>query len=376
MSTDPIHNQPLTLWGQVWRIGVVLAFSIGASVTLLSSQWAQHRGLVALDLTLGVIAFVLMFWRRRYPFAVAMATTLMGVASVSVAGPGLLAFMSLATRRKLTRILPVAVAGVVAGQVFYFYQPGSGTDGPWVNLTWLVIATIAMAAIGMYIGSRRELLWTLRERARVAESEQELRVSQARSAERENIAREMHDVLAHRISLVSMHAGALSYRTDLDQDQVRETADLINATSQEALADLRGVLGALRADQAARPQPGFTDIDDLVADSGQRVELEQLVRDPVPDRIGRTAYRIIQEGLTNARKHAPTEIVVVSLAGAPENGLTVTISNRQPEHRSSAGGTGLGLVGMRERVELAGGRLVVRETAGRFALEAWLPWPL
>ena len=104
----------------------------------------------------------------------------------------------------------------------------------------------------MYIGSRRELLWTLRNRAETAEAEQELRVSQARSNERARIAREMHDVLAHRISQISMHAGALSFRDDLTADEMRDSAAVIQEKAHEALTDLRGVLGVLRDDGSGR----------------------------------------------------------------------------------------------------------------------------
>ncbi len=98
----------------------------------------------------------------------------------------------------------------------------------------------------MYIGSRRELLATLRERANTSEAVQAARVAQARAAERAQIAREMHDVLAHRISLVTMHAGALTYRTDLDADQMRATAEVIQENSHQAMVELREVLGLLR----------------------------------------------------------------------------------------------------------------------------------
>ena len=128
-----------------------------------------------------------------------------------------------------------------------------------------------MLAWGMYIGSRRELLWTLRDRAERAEAEQELRVEPGTANERARIAREMHDVLAHRISLIAMHAGALAYRTDLTAEEMRETAELIQAKSHEALTDLRQVLGVLRDDDRrpapSGPQPTFGDLPALVLEA-------------------------------------------------------------------------------------------------------------
>ena len=109
-----------------------------------------------------------------------------------------------------------------------------------------VVVTLAALGWGMYIGSRRELLWTLRQRAERAEAERDLRVGKAQSDERARLAREMHDVLAHRISQVSMHAGALSFRTDLDAVALRSGIAEVQSTANEALTDLRNVLGVSR----------------------------------------------------------------------------------------------------------------------------------
>ena len=135
-----------------------------------------------------------------------------------------------------------------------------------MTFTFNIVVTVAIVSFGMYVGSRRELIWSLRERARQAEAEQELRVGRAQSAERERIAREMHDVLAHRISLVTMHAGALAYRTDLPPEQVRETAELIQTKAHEAMTDLRQVLGMLRGEDGVpdRPQPTLPDLHTLM----------------------------------------------------------------------------------------------------------------
>ena len=236
----------------------------------------------------------------------------------------------------------------------------------------------------MYIGSRRELLASLRERAETAESEQAARLAQARTAERTRIAREMHDVLAHRISMVTMHAGALSYRDDLTPEQVRETAGIIQENSHQALAELRQVLGVLREGPGdadpERPQPSAVDLPALLEDareSGMNVSGDLGPVDSIPDLLGRTAYRVVQEGLTNARKHAPDTLVSVALSGGPGDGLTIEVRN--PLRIGSpldVPDSGLGLVGLAERAALAGGRLHHGVTADReFALTVWLPWP-
>jgi signal transduction histidine kinase len=197
----------------------------------------------------------------------------------------------------------------------------------------------------------------------------------------------MHDVLAHRISLITMHAGALAYRTDLTADEMRETAGLIQTKSHEALTDLRQVLGVLRDDDHPalldRPQPTFEDLHALVGEaeaSGMHVQYDERVRDAaaMPERVGRTTYRIVQEGLTNARKHAPGVTVLVDVDGSCEDGVSIRIRNPARSVLVPAGlptpGAGLGLVGLGERAKLAGGRLETRREGGIFELTGWLPW--
>ncbi len=242
----------------------------------------------------------------------------------------------------------------------------------WIDYILGLLSAIAMIVGGMYIGSRRELLWTLRDRAERAEAEQALRVEQGRLNERARIAREMHDVLAHRISLIAMHAGALAYRTDLTPAETRETAELIQTASHEALGDLREVLGVLRDGDAdgcrtsARNRPSVTcrrwcwrPRAPACASSTTTACVEAA---QMPDQVGRTAYRIVQEGLTNVRKHAPGVTIVVQMSGSPVDGLSIRIRNPARSRQLAVGGVqtpgaGLGLVGLGERAKLAGGSL-------------------
>jgi len=375
------YAPPLTRWGQTWRLALCLLVSAGIWAQVADAE-STHRPLVFwVDLALGVASFVLVVHRRRRPLATAVLLACFGLLSASSTGPAALALVSLATRRDVPRIVGVGVLSVAAGAVFDLVVPHATDDSWWLNLLFAVIVTGALALWGMYIGSRRELLWSLRDRADQAEQRQELQVDQARALERERIAREMHDILAHRISLISMHAGALAYRTDLSPEQVRETASLVSDKAHEALAELREVLGVLRATEPTRPQPTLVDLRALVDEAtatGMRVLLDDTVPDPaaVPDRIGRTVYRLVQEGLTNARKHAPGSPVTVEVGGVPDGWLRVVVRNGRNglADPTAATGAGLGLVGMRERVELAGGRLAFREDPGAFVLEAWLPW--
>jgi len=383
LDADPQdYNPPATRWGNTWRMLACLVVSTVAWRQIAGRQWDEYRIWFWIDLGFGLASYVLVRYRHRWPFAVALILSLTGLVSMSSAGPGLLAVVSYAIRRHLTGLVVVGTAGVVCGQLYVYYQPAyTSKDPPWVNFTVLVVITVAIIALGMYLGSRRELLWTLRERARQAESEQELRVDQARSAERERIAREMHDVLAHRISLVTLHAGALAYRTDLEPEQIRETAELIQTKAHEALTDLRQVLGVLRGEQGDRPQPTLADLEHLLTESrdgGMVVELTDTLAGGAPsEQIGRTLYRIVQEGLTNARKHAPGTHVSVRVDGDPATGVTVTVHNARPvgaSGRPATPGSGLGLVGLRERAALVGGTVDAQGAPDGFTLRGWLPW--
>ncbi|MDX6373813.1 MAG: hypothetical protein QOD98_2801, partial [Nocardioidaceae bacterium] len=195
------------------------------------------------------------------------------------------------------------------------------------------------------------------------------------------IAREMHDVLAHRISQVSMHAGALAFREDLTPEQVHASATVIRDKAHEALTDLRGVLGVLRGadgEPALAPQPTYADLDELIAEArtgGVNIEVQDRVSAPteVPEAAGRTLYRIVQEGITNARKHAPGTLLTLELSGSPEDGLDVVMRNPLG-FGSATPGAGLGLVGLTERAELRGGRLDARREGARFVLHGWIPW--
>ncbi len=174
---------------------------------------------------------------------------------------------------------------------------------------------------GLFVRARRELVRSLRELADRAGDE-------ARAAERRRIAREMHDVLAHRLSLLSVHAGALEFRPDAPAEEVAEAAGVIRENARAALDELRGVIGVLREDGGESltepPQPTLADLAALVEESraaGMRVTASIELGDAAPPAaVGRTAYRIVQEGLTNARKHAPGAAVTLTV-DAPDRGL-------------------------------------------------------
>jgi signal transduction histidine kinase len=230
---------------------------------------------------------------------------------------------------------------------------------------------------------------SLRDRADRVESEQRLRVVQAREAERRRIAREMHDVLAHRLSLLSVHAGALEFRPDAPTEEIAEAAAVIRNAAHAALQELRDVIGVLRDDGDESvpqpPQPTFAEIPALIEESraagmNVRSHIELPADREIPAALGRTAYRVVQEGLTNARKHAPAAAVEVTISPDARPSLLVEVVSRPAvgvavTPRAAQRGAGRGLIGLAERVGLSGGELQYGpDEHGDFVLRAELPW--
>jgi signal transduction histidine kinase len=366
--------------------GCFIAAALGAlflSPTLRSGA-PLPAAQVVLDVSCGVLACVLLWWRRRWALGVALGCLLLGTLSISATPAGLLALCSLAVHRPVRQALLVAALWLPSVLVFAVYSPTTDPLSVLLRVTPLVLAVTAW---GMFLRARRQLLFTLSERALRAEADQRLHEERARMAERTRIAREMHDVLAHRISLLALHAGALEVRPDLPPATVRETAELLRSTARQALEELRAVLGVLREQpgQAAPPLPlpTLTDIGHLVEETrraGAKIDFEMRVdhADAVPGALGRDAYRIVQEALTNIGKHATGTATRVQVTGAPAGGLRVSIRNRQPIHAQPGPvlpGSGAGLLGLQERVALAGGTLVHGpDGSGDFVVDAELQW--
>ena len=250
-----------------------------------------------------------------------------------------------------------------------------------ILLIFFVVA--ATVAVGMYTQARRQLLAQFQRRAMDAEQGQTEAEDRARRAERTRIAREMHDIVAHKISLVALQAGALEVNPNLDRAQVVESVGLIRQTATTALSELREVLGVLRSEDEGAPlapQPTWGDVRDLVTTSQQAgisVELFDFIDDPVPDTMARTAYRVVQEGLTNIHKHARHTKARVALIGEPGTDLVIEVSNVLPVgFTTDLPGARMGLSGIETRVLHAGGTITSGPTDdGRFEVKAVIPWP-
>ncbi|SDU71613.1 sensor histidine kinase [Jiangella alkaliphila] len=369
----------------------VIAILIGLTTYDSAMQNDPPELVQLLDLCVGALACLSLWWRRRWPVQLAVVVALLCIGVSSAAGAAVILMFTVAVHRRWAVAVAVAAVNVVTGLLFYGVYPD-----PVLAFRWTILLTGSLVAAvtlwGMLVRSRRQLVLSLRERAYQAENEAALRVERARHLERERIAREMHDVLAHRISLLSVHAGALEYRPDAPREDVVNAAGVIRASAHQALQDLREIIGVLRApssdDDPDRPQPTLAQLPPLVDESrqaGMRVTVvDELAGDGAepPPVVARCAYRVVQEALTNVRKHAPGTGVYVTLTGGPGGGLAVEVRNRMPVGAGEPGtsldipGTGTGLIGLAERVELAGGSLehgITRD--GDFRVHAWLPWP-
>jgi signal transduction histidine kinase len=368
-----------------WAVdALVTCVALGIGVLALRDTWAEHGSAVrVLDIVLGVASLGALWDRRRHPVGVAAFVIPASIVSALAGGAGLVVLFNAAIRcdrRSLIWIAASSVAASFAYELLYANSRPDFRDGILVGILLLGFAV----GWGLFVRVRRDLIAELHERTARLEREGELRADQARAAERERIAREMHDVLAHRISLLSLHAGALEYRPDAPPAEIEATAAVVRESAAAALEELRDVIGVLREgteSEARAPQPTLADLPALIEESraaGVRIEAElDLPAEEVPAATGRTAYRIVQEGLTNARKHAPGTQVWVRVGGGA-GGLEVEVCNRIPLRlvaTPALPGAGSGLIGLGERVELAGGELRHgRETNGDFVLTATLPW--
>ncbi|SCZ16448.1 Signal transduction histidine kinase [Streptomyces sp. 136MFCol5.1] len=388
-------SQKITVDGRraVWRdLAVVAAGAVLTASTVVASNrglWLYPRIFTSAvlpglpfgvhDILVPLAGCVLLWWRRRWPVAVALILVVMCafvpvIPAAAIALFTVAARCAVATTRWVTAVALLPVTLYLATRwSFQSAEVASAVTG----------ALLVVGAVGWGLFVR-----TLQERAERAESESALRAERARQREREAIAREMHDVLAHRLSLLSVHAGALEFHPHAPAEQVRQAAGVIRDSAGRALEDLQHVLGILRSPldpgavaRTEPPQPTLRDLTHLVEENRGagmhiEVELDLADADSVSDFTSRTLYRIVQEALTNARKHAPGEAVHLTLAGAPRDGLTLEVTNTLPAAWPSTAPPGArqGLIGMSERAALAGGTFAHSRTADRYQVMAWLPW--
>jgi len=345
--------------------------------------------------------------RRRWP-VLCLALTLLGQLALAPLLPpfvgfqapaGLVAAYSVGVYAPRRPAVGAAAAAAVV-QVLLGYVLGGPASAAelgvpvgtqlWGGLVSALITYLGAVLVGAYVGTRRELLAQLRARVAQAEREREALAAQAVLAERGRMARELHDVAAHHLSGIVVQAAAAERLVDGDPERARESLRWIRAQGRDTLENLRLVVGILRdsaereEDAPSAPQPTLADVPALLDDArraGTRVQ-ETRRGEPfeLPPTVQLTVYRVLQESLANARRHAPGSPVDVETA-YDEDALEIVVRNGRGDRTADAGdaagaGPGHGVIGMTERAELVGGRLTARRTsAGGWLVRLTVPRP-
>jgi signal transduction histidine kinase len=379
-------------WDLLWRLGFALlvgaaAFAVqyGTAVDVVGPDGADSVKLLVLmtlDLVAAPIALGLLAWRRR-PAAGAAIVLLSAFSSLSV-GAGILAAVSFAAAQSTRRVVVLGLAFTALATSALPLVPDPA--GPlWAEALGVAVLYALLVLVGRYVRSRRQLVASLQAQAQSTRREQEALADSARSAERARIAREMHDALGHRLSVIAMHAGALESRADLSPADTRMAAGVVRESAHQAMGELRQVLDVLHEASSTRSGgsdvPTLAQLDELVGTGvghGAVPELrwEADVR-AVPESVSRHLYRIAQEALTNVRKHAPGQPTLVVVRSPTRGAVELEVRNRLPTPVTAMTPARLhhGLAGLAERARLAGGSMTAGPEDVEFVVRAVLPCP-
>lgn len=364
-------------------VGLALLALIDLAVSADASSWGG-RGPLQVCLALGCT--LPLAWRVRYPIATVAVITAAGGLLVALAAPHQAPFEVFIGSVLASYSIGAHTAGarrwLGLGLMFGLGVPfmvAAGSRGMAIGNTLAPIAWLTGAwAVGAIIRGRRlrtaELELLTAELAR----QRDLQAQAAVAVERGRIARELHDMVAHNVSMMVVQAGAADRVLEGDQPDVRRALAAIAGTGRETVDEMRLLLGVLRSDEGngLSPQPGLGDLDQLVGNvrsAGLQVDLRvEGDRAPLPPGVDLSAYRIVQEALTNVLKHAGTATVEVTVRYAKDCVQVEVCDDGRPREPASSGGNGL--IGMRERVAMLGGefRAGARQYGG-FAVFARLP---
>jgi len=366
------------IWGWLHRHPRAIDIALVGSLLFLGVGAAVHRHhLRAAAVPLAVCEALPLLWRRRHPGAAVAAVTVVVLVSIALGvwviplqlGVALYTLMAVRTEWReraigVGAIVVVAIAVLAAGGLEF----GAAAAR--------VVFLIAAALLGDSIGSRRAYIREIEEKADRLEREQEIEARRAAAEEQARIARELHDVVAHALSVIVVQAGAADDAFAREPAAALASIRAIDDAARTALTDLRRVLGILHHDEPEyEPQAGLERIDTLVENvraTGLAVSVEVEGRQrPLPPSVAMSAYRIVQEALTNSLKHAHAEHVRIRIG----YGATLAVEVRD-DGRGATNGTaaGRGLIGMRERVTLLGGTLAAGPQAdGGYRVRADIP---
>ncbi|TJZ42759.1 sensor histidine kinase [Streptomyces piniterrae] len=370
---------------------------LGFSALVLAEESGHESPVMLFNVGLCVVIAL----RRRMPVKMMLLATAIGIAQLIVIQPTIANFAMLviiytvASGTSVSRwAARFALAGAIVGPALAAWRLGSVSDTR--NIWEALFVTVMFAVpfilawvLGDSIRTRRAYWAQLEEKAARLEKERETQSQIAVAAERARIARELHDVVAHNVSVMVVQADGGAYVLDTAPDQARQALETISGTGRQALAEMRRLLGVLRTGEQPEggeyvPQPGveqLTDLIDQVRGAGLPVDF-RVEGDPrpLPSSVELTAYRIVQEALTNTRKHGGSEVAATVRLSYKDDelGLLVEDDGRGAQHElyeeGGSDGLGHGLIGMRERVGMVGGSLEAGpRQGGGFRIGAVLP---
>jgi signal transduction histidine kinase len=360
-----LRTRPMLI--DVGLVAVLLAVALGAAI---------HHDHGATSATLEGIATVPLLWRRRHPVAVLALVT---AAAIAIVAAGYwfapfqlaLALYTVGSHPGVEAARRVALASLLAITIAVAVAAYNGFADSASRLVFLVAAWL----LGDSLRNRRAYVLEIEEKARRLEREREAHARQVTAEEQARIARELHDVVAHALSVVIVQASAADDVFEAEPARARESIRAIDGAARSALGELRRVLGVLNRDSEREPQPGLDRIDALIEQvrgTGLSVSLElEGAPRPLPAAVDLSAYRIVQEALTNTLKHARAEHATVRI----RYGADLELRIRDDGCGSVNGnGAGRGLIGMRERVAVLGGTVETGALAeGGFQVAAHLP---
>ncbi len=353
----------------LWALPVV-AFSGATAAIYIDGTPPHHRTSWYLYAALVAGLCGPLVWRRARPRAVfaivaniAFVQWLEGVELFPADIAVLVAMYTVAATCILRWAVAAALVAEFGAVLAILHQPGPrSATGRWSGLIPFTILIWAVWLCGLYLSTRRKYMHSLEERAQRLERERDAQAQVAAAAERARIAREMHDVIAHSVSVMVVQADGAAYMVDLDPERARRAMETIGETGRQALTEMRRMLGVLRERDGTgpyAPQPGIEQLTELVAQirsAGLPVDLTiEGVPEELPAAQQLAIYRIVQEALTNTRKHAgPRATAQVRLHYA-EDAVEIRIRDDGRGTAAPSDGRGHGLVGMTERAALYGG---------------------
>jgi signal transduction histidine kinase len=366
--------------------------AVAISIAIAARQEADAKDPDAFAYLLGLALAAVLLFRRRWPLGVLLVSALVVIAyhvldypAIGLAVP-LTAALYMAAEAGYVRAAVIVITGLELWAVAWRALGKDESLVLAVGTQTLFEASLAAALLLLAVALRNRRAWMAEVQARLerAELEREREAERGVEQERIRIAREMHDVLAHTIAVIGVQAGVAAEALADSPAAARAALRTIREKSREAMTEIRATVGVLREpreDAPTSPAPGLSQLEELVgAAAGQEVQVEVSVSGAersLPPVVDLTAYRIVQEALTNVLRHAAATLVRVGIRYEPD-ALVVQVDDNGvgTGNGTSAGEAGYGLTGMRERATAVGGRLEARTApgaSGGFRVRAWLP---